>query len=111
MSTLVAPRPSRQSRKPVTRTIRVLAPGQILIRVGKVEREYTVAEFPCGIEGRGFRCERFGAQAYDVLLAKNGQDDRCDCLGFEAHGNCKHRDGLKTLLERGLLDETPALHA
>lgn len=110
-ATRPASKSTRKPRKPVARSIRVIEPGRVVITVGKLSNEYAVAEFICGVEGRGFRCERFGAEHYNVLLAKNGQDDRCDCMGFEAHGHCKHQAGLKALLQRGLLDNVPALGA
>ena len=114
MPTLSAPRPpqqSRKSRKAQPRSIRVLSPGRIVIRVGNNEDEYAVTEFQVGgaYDGRAFRCERFGGDTYDVFLSRNGQDDTCDCRGFEAHSRCKHRDGLRALLTRGLLDNIPSL--
>jgi hypothetical protein len=120
MTTATAARPmvpvTRKPRTRQPRSIRMISPGRAIITVGKYEAEYTVTEFivPAREDespGRGFRCEKFGGEVYDIFLAQNGQDDTCDCRGFEAHGHCKHRGGLKALLQRGLLDSIPTLDA
>src|SRR5438309_1178946 len=104
----VATRPAAQvrpARKPVARSIRVLSPGRVVITVGRESDEYTVTEFPAGgaFDGRAFRCEKFGGEAYGVFLSRSGQDDICECRGFQRWSRCKHRDGLRCLLSRGKL--------
>jgi hypothetical protein len=112
--TAVAPRAcqTRPARKPVARTIRVLAAGRIVITIGKDSDEYTLTEFPVGgpaFDGRAFRVEKFAGETYGVFLSQSGQDDLCECRGFARWSHCKHRDGLRCLLHRGKLDDTPAV--
>ena len=78
---------------------------------------YTVEEINTGMDGRAFllhrepeaiaksadKCDRYG-----VLIARNGQDDVCECRGFESHGRCKHVTALRGLIEAGHIDLTTA---
>jgi hypothetical protein len=105
-------RQTRPARSPVARTIRKTAPGQVTIKAGNLEDCYTLVEIPCGgaFDGRGFVCEKFGAaEPYHVFLSRNGQNDTCDCPGGTYRGKCKHVAGLRALLSRGRLDDTPAV--
>jgi hypothetical protein len=38
---------------------------------------------------------------YHVCL--DGAETRCDCIGHEKHGHCKHASGLRKLRELGLI--------
>lgn len=106
-------RKSRKPAKPVARTIRKTAPGQVVITVGGLGDSYGLAEVPCGgaFDGRGFVVEKFGSAdgPYHVFLSRSGQDDTCDCPGGTYRGRCKHMHGLRKLLELGKLDDTPAV--
>ena len=111
MATLQAPRPSAQPRKPRRKPSRgvTLEGDRLTLRVGTKAVTYACREVVCGSgwDGRGFRLTKPDGDTHDVFLARNGQDDLCGCRGFEAHGHCKHRDGLKALLSLGRLDEQP----
>jgi hypothetical protein len=113
MSVLSAPSPRvcKPASKPVRRTIQVVSPGRIAITHGKVTTTYAIAEFPVGdpYDGQAFRLTKDFGDTYDVFLHRFGQNDSCDCIGFEAHGRCKHVSGLLALMERGKLDDVPAI--
>ena len=79
---------------------------------------YTVEEIPTGMDGRAFLLHRdeeavakdiaAGREQearYGVLIARNGQDDLCECRGFTAHGRCKHVSAMRGLIEGGHIDE------
>jgi hypothetical protein len=81
-------------------------PPVLTIRKGTVVEDYSVSEFPTGWDGRAFRLAKDENEtAYNVFLARNSQDNLCDCIGFESRGCCKHVDSLRHLLHQGLLDD------
>jgi hypothetical protein len=105
-----------QSRKALRRSISLDYAGHVTIRVGRSQDSYDLFEFVApGREdetpGRGFRCVKFGGETFHVFLSATNQDDSCTCTRFKRTQACEHRDGLKALLTRGLLDDTPALNA
>jgi hypothetical protein len=56
--------------------------------------------------GRAFRLQKFAScggdgRAYEVCI--EGGADRCCCLGFEAHGHCRHCTSLRGLIAKGEL--------
>lgn len=64
---------------------------------------YTLREIACEIGGRGFAVHRLGlGNLYHVRVGRR-EDCSCECLGFLAHGRCKHVLGLLALIRRGLL--------
>jgi hypothetical protein len=64
---------------------------------------YAFQEIPCAIGGRGFAVHRLGlGDLYHVRVGKVA-DCSCECLGFLAHGNCKHIQGIKVLIEAGAI--------
>jgi len=64
---------------------------------------YTFHEIPCAIGGRGFAVHRLGlGQLYHVRIG-NEEECSCECLGFLAHGRCKHVLGLLALTHHGKL--------
>jgi hypothetical protein len=64
---------------------------------------YTFHEIPCAIGGRGFAVHKLGlGQLYHVRIGKR-HDCSCECLGFLAHGLCRHVLGLLALARHGLL--------
>jgi hypothetical protein len=64
---------------------------------------YTLREIPCEIGGRGFALHRLGlGSLYHVRVGQRA-DCSCECLGFLAHGRCKHIQGLLALIRRKLL--------
>jgi len=66
---------------------------------------YTFREIPCEIGGRGFAVHRTGVGTrYDVRIGEPA-DTSCECMGYLAHGHCKHIEGLKALIRQGLIPE------
>jgi hypothetical protein len=64
---------------------------------------YAFHEIPCEIGGCGFAVHRLGLGAlYHVRVGKR-ENCSCECLGFLAHGYCRHVLGLRTLLRHGLV--------
>jgi hypothetical protein len=91
---------TRNPRPKPARTVRWadVPAGGIVVRVGPVEDRYAVTEFDSPL-GRAFHVQKLGPRGgaeYDVLLADDGH--RCDCLGFEHTGSCRHVEALTALL-------------
>jgi SWIM zinc finger len=64
---------------------------------------YTFHEIPCFIGGRGFAVHRLGlGQLYHVRIGSR-LECSCECLGFLAHGRCRHILGLLALARHGKL--------
>jgi hypothetical protein len=91
-------------RKTPTRTIKLVRPpddrgiGVLAMTVGGTTTHYTFREIRCDIGGRGFAIHRMGVGTrYDVRIGAPA-DTSCECLGFLAHGRCKHVAGLRALL-------------
>jgi hypothetical protein len=86
--------------------------GVLKIAVGAEADVYFFRRLPCGLEG----CEAFEVQklaqegvcpAYHVLLDGQSGKHSCECKGFLRYGRCKHVDGLRVLLGKGLAAATP----
>lgn len=122
--TTVSPRLLADTREPVpppaagTRSPEAeieFDPPRLLIRKHRHEFLYTLAEVPCGSDGRAFALTRdTDGQVYNVFIARNNQDSECDCAGFTVTSNdptggrCKHLETLRHLLETGRLDHPEA---
>jgi len=120
MSTLLATRPA-DHYEPIPTTTTAQRPPEtaieydapvLLIRKGRSESVYDLAEFPCGFDGRAFALiPDAGDDLYHVFVARNGQDSTCSCAGFTytsdqpTGGRCKHLDSIKALVDCGLLDD------
>jgi hypothetical protein len=64
---------------------------------------YAFREIPCAIGGRGFAVHRLGlGNLYDVRVGQP-EECSCECLGFLAHGLCRHVLGLLALIQAGLI--------
>jgi hypothetical protein len=94
---------------PRERTIRLIRPttpeeaGTFCIQQGKEATYYVFREIHCAIGGRGFAVHRLGlGDLYHVRIGEPA-DCSCECLGFLAHGKCRHVLGLLTLAEHSLL--------
>ena len=94
------------TKKPPSRSITLIRPpspgepGYFRIIDGKKTHFYTLFEIPCEIGGRGFVVHRLGVGTrYDVRVAST-EDCSCECMGFLAHGRCKHVTGLLELMRR-----------
>jgi hypothetical protein len=90
-------------------------PPTLLIRKHEYEFLYTLAEIPCGFNGRAFALTRDAdGQVYSVFVARNGQDSTCDCAGFSVTsgeptgGRCKHLVAIRHLMDAGRLDHPEA---
>ena len=85
------------------RSPRIDGVGIFCVNDGKASTNYAFREVPCDIGGRGFAVHRLGlGQLYHVRIGKP-EECSCECLGFLAHGRCKHIQGLLKLLRRGKL--------
>ena len=62
---------------------------------------YAFKEIPCAIGGRGFAVHRLGLGELYHLRVGKPVECSCECLGFLAHGHCKHIQGIMALLEHG----------
>lgn len=86
--------------------------GVVTIQAGRVPCEYVVVEFPSCWDGRAVHLAKVAgspgsdpeAGGYDLFVARNGQDRRCCCRGFDRHGHCKHVDTVVALIQNGWLD-------
>lgn len=88
--------------------------GLLIIEKPRVMATYAVREFPSPWHGRAFHFECRGgqtdkegaAEGYDVFVARNERDHRCDCKGF-AYGRgkpCKHIMAAQSVWDNGWLD-------
>ena len=92
-------------RKP--RSIRLSLPPDecgiavLCLTTGDEATYYTLREIPCEIGGRGFAIHRLGlGNLYHVRIGTRA-DCSCECLGFLAHGRCRHVLGLLALARHG----------
>ena len=77
--------------------------GVFSIRAEDCTAHYTFHEIPCLIGGRGFAVHRLGlGNLYHVRIGRR-VDCSCECLGFLAHGRCRHTLGLLALARHGQL--------
>jgi hypothetical protein len=109
------PVPATTTAKRSPQTAIEFDPPTLLIRKHEYEFLYTLAEVPCGFDGRAFTLTRdIDGQTYNVLIARNGQDSVCDCAGFSVTSNdptgrrCKHLDAIHHLMDAGRLDHPEA---
>lgn len=73
----------------------------LTLRVGKKTSRYVCGPILCQLGGKGVEVRKSDGSSYHVRL--DGTDSTCDCLGFEAHGRCKHVDSLLALDRAGKL--------
>ena len=83
-------------RKPTADTA-----GIFSVKAGKTEAFYAFQEIPCFIGGRGFDVMRLGTTRRYHVRAVDHRDFSCECIGYLAHGRCRHALGLLTLIDRG----------
>lgn len=77
--------------------------GVFCIRADRGLTWYAFREIPCYIGGRGFAMHRLGlGELYHVRVGAD-TDCSCECLGFLAHGHCRHILGLLALIRHGKL--------
>lgn len=94
---------------PSQRSINLVRPpdrhGVAVFRVtaGAQTSFYTMREIRCDIGGRGFAVHKLGlGELYHVRVGRPSECS-CECLGFLAHGSCKHVLGLRALIRHGLI--------
>lgn len=91
------------------RTIRLVRPpddtgaGVVCFTRGAKLEFYAVKEIPCDIGGRGFAMHRLGLGSLYFVRVGKAEDCSCECLGFLAHGVCKHVQGLLALTQHGAI--------
>ena len=120
MTSLPALRPADQCEPVPTTTVAKRTPATaveydapvLLIRKGRRECLYVLAEFPCGFDGRAFSLTHDDTgEVYHVFVARDGQSSTCDCAGFTytsdspTGGRCKHLDSVRHLIDTGRLDD------
>jgi hypothetical protein len=107
-----APPGKRKPRAKPQRHIRIVVPlyageGPGVIRIsveGQEPMDYVVRVLPCDWPAKAFSLAKVGAEKpeeYHVLIEAEGGS--CECKGFLRWQKCKHFDGLRALIERGLL--------
>lgn len=95
--------------KPIQRSVRLVRSpdddgiGVLSLQTRKDEAFYTFVEIPCEIGGRGFALHRLGLGSLYHVRIGDTVECSCDCLGFLAHGKCKHVMALLALEEEGLV--------
>jgi hypothetical protein len=108
---------ARKHGKPVERSLRfapavVARPAMLTLFVGKAATCYTLVDIGSEFAGtRGFQLDKLHAtepEVYHVLVEEDGHA-RCDCIGHEAHGHCKHGDAIQELAARGELPAPAAV--
>jgi len=91
------------------RTIRLVrAPtvdgaGVFAVRDARGTVFYAFREIPCSIGGRGFAVHKLGLGTLYHVRVGRPEDCSCECLGFLAHGACRHGLGLQVLIRHGLV--------
>src|SRR5437588_10802915 len=99
----------RSSSGRTRRSIRLVRPpdglgvGVFSVTVGAEVTFYTMREIPCAIGGRGFALHRTGLGALYHVRVGTPEECSCECLGFLAHGHCRHVLGLLALMREGKL--------
>lgn len=80
--------------------------GVMTLAKGRSIDDYKISPIHTDWDGVAYRLDKSDNKShYNLFCARNGQDNLCDCNGFEAHGHCKHMDAMLELLNRGLLED------
>lgn len=97
-------------RKPSKRFVRLLRSpaegdgvGVCCLGVGKELTYYVFKEIGSAIGGRGFAMHRLGLGSLYHVLVGQPEECSCECMGFLAHGTCKHVLGLLALIDNRIL--------
>ena len=78
-------------------------PGVFCIVEKKRTSFYAFHELPCAIGGRGFAVHRLGLGSLYHVRVGSAEECSCECLGFLAHGRCRHILGLAALVRKGVV--------
>ena len=88
----------RKPPKRFVRLLRSLAEGEgvdvCCLGVGKKLSYYVFKEIGSTIGGRAFAMHRLGLGSVYHVLVGHVEQCSCECMGFLAHGTCKHVLGL-----------------
>jgi hypothetical protein len=110
MVTCTAPAPTRQHkpRSKTPRTARLVVPpieghaGVLRLSTGNDHTDYVLQRLAADF-GTAYRLDKVdGPEEYNVNL-DHGERSTCECLGFLAHGRCKHVEALQVLTAAGRL--------
>lgn len=77
--------------------------GLCAITSGKSSTFYVFYEIGSDIGGRGFAIHRLGVGPLYHVRVGRPEDCSCECMGYLAHGECKHLLGLLALVENNLI--------
>jgi hypothetical protein len=91
------------------RSIRLIRPpdaagaGVLCFAIGTRQTFYAFKEIPCDIGGRAFALHRLGLGDLYHVRVGTPEECSCECMGFLAHGHCKHIQGITALISRSLI--------
>src|SRR5438132_6292072 len=91
----------------LVRSVRLVRPptadaaGIICLTDRKGDSLYAFEEIPCAIGGRGFRMHRLESGQHYHVRIDGAPESSCECLGYLAHGRCRHIVALQTLIGAG----------
>lgn len=89
--------------------------GCIELTVGKEVTPYLIRRIATDFGLAGFQLLKLDAamretsDQYHILL--HGDLSRCDCIGWEAHGNCKHLDAVLALMRANPFEDAVTVPA
>src|SRR5262249_32162762 len=75
--------------------------GVLTIREKEKVVFYVFHEIACEIGGRAFAMHRLGLGTLYHVRVATPSDCSCECLGFLAHGRCRHVLSLLALIDEG----------
>jgi SWIM zinc finger len=75
--------------------------GVLTIREKDKTAFYVFREIACEIGGRAFAMHRLGLGTLYHVRVGGPSDCSCECLGFLAHGRCRHVLSLLALIDEG----------
>jgi hypothetical protein len=75
--------------------------GVLTIREKDKTVFYVFREIACEIGGRAFAMHRLGLGTLYHVRVGRPSDCSCECLGFLAHGRCRHVLSLLALIDEG----------
>jgi hypothetical protein len=83
------------------RLVLELKEGVRRVKVVRYHLSPLASDFGRCFEVAKFYCHGGTGGAYQVCV--DGTQSHCDCLGFQAHGHCRHCTSLRDLIGRGEL--------
>lgn len=78
--------------------------GVLTLTTDRSADTYAVVESVSDWTGRAFILAKYeGEEVYSVFCTAGADPSRCDCIGHEHHGHCKHVAALERLIAEGCL--------